>query len=121
MGKKGRLIIFLLLAYALTYAVFRYVFDVEGIYPLYTPGWTGRHLLWMAALVSIGAALLGFFKTAIFSFVGFLLGNVLGELFGGFWSKPPQFLHYGWLICIVVFVLAALMGYSLDRRAKSQK
>lgn len=121
MEKRGRLIIFLLLAYALTYAVFRYVFDVEGIYPLYTPGWTGRHLLWMAALVSIGAALLGLSKTALFSYAGFLLGNLFGELFGGLWSKPPQFLHYGWLICIVVFVLAALMGYSLDRRAKSQK
>jgi hypothetical protein len=119
--KRGRLIIFLLLAYALTYAVFRYVFDVEGIYPLYTPGWTGRHLLWMAALVSIGAALLGLSKTALFSYAGFLLGNLFGELFGGLWSKPPQFLHYGWLICIVVFVLAALMGYSLDKRAKGQK
>lgn len=67
--------------YIAAYLICRYIFDVRGIFPVYTPGWTGRHFLRFAAVVSTLPALFGWIKFPYITFAGFVLGNVAGELF----------------------------------------
>jgi hypothetical protein len=108
--------------YITTYLICRYIFDVNGIFPVYTPGWTGRHFLWFAALVSTLPVLFGWFRFPYITFAGFILGNVVGELFGGFRSDiPPQYLHYGWLICIVVLLLSCAVGAYIEHLNKKKR
>jgi hypothetical protein len=103
--------------YIVTYLIFRTIFDVRGLYPVYTPGWTGRHFLWFAAFISALPALFGWAKFPYVTFAGFIFGNIAGELFGGFKSDiPPQFSHYGWLISIVVFFLSCAFGIYIELR-----
>lgn len=107
----------IIVLYFVTYIIFRTIFDVRGIYPVYTPGWTGRHFLWFAAVISALPALFGWAKFPYITFAGFILGNVAGELFGGFQSDiPPQYLHYGWLISIVVFFFSCAIGTYIEYR-----
>ena len=112
----------ILVFYIATYLIFRFVFDVRGIYPIYTPGWTGRHFLLYAAVTSIVPMLFGWLKFPYITFTGFLLGNLFGEVFGGFQSHlPPQFLHFGWLICIMVFLVSCIVGVFFELRLKKRK
>lgn len=112
----------LVILYITTYLICRYIFDVGGIFPIYTPGWTGRHFLWFAALISTLPVLFGWVRFPYITFAGFILGNAVGELFGGFQSDiPPQYLHYGWLICIVVFLLFSAVGAYIEHRLKNRE
>ncbi|HCS10961.1 MAG TPA: hypothetical protein DIV40_05845 [Clostridiales bacterium] len=105
--------------YTVTYLIFRYVFWVSGILPIYTPGWAGSNILWIIAVISMFPILFGWLKFPYIAFAGLLLGNVAGELFGGFHSDiPPRYLHYGWFICIVVVIVSFVIGVHIERRTK---
>ncbi|HHT66560.1 MAG: hypothetical protein ACOX25_06470 [Caldicoprobacterales bacterium] len=113
--KRARHVYIIALLYLAAYLICRYIFDVRGVFPIYTPGWTGRHFLWVAAVISTLAAMFGWLKFPYVTFAGFVLGNAAGELFGGFQSDlPPQYLHYGWLICIIVFLLSCAVGAYIE-------
>lgn len=77
----------------------------------YTPEWSARHIFWSIALIVIISAVLNKIRFSITAFLGYLLGMVGGELFGGFQKHiPPQYLHYGWLIHILVFAVFCIFG-----------
>lgn len=64
-------------------------------------------------------ALFGKFRFSAIALAGYIAGLAAGELFGGFQSDiPPQFLHYGWLILILAFLLACAIGVTVERRIK---
>jgi len=120
--RRATHICLLAVLYVAAYLICRYIFDVTGVFPVYTPGWTGRHFLWFAAVVSTLSAFFGWVKFSYITFTGFVLGNIAGELFGGFRSDiPPEFLHYGWLICIIVFFLSCVVGAFIEHRYKNNK
>ncbi|MDD5703377.1 MAG: hypothetical protein PHU23_15190 [Dehalococcoidales bacterium] len=107
------LMIFLL--YIASYIVFRYFLS-----QYYTPEWTARHILVIAAIVSIIPVFWGRIKFSLITFVGYLIGILMGELFGGFQSDiPPRFLHWGWLICIAVFFLFCIIGMLFEAKKNS--
>lgn len=109
----------ILVLYVASYLICRYIFDVRGILPIYTPGWTGRNFLWFAAVISTLPTFFGWIKFPYITFAGFVSGNVTGELLGGFQSDiPPRYLHHGWLICIVVFLLSCAVGVFIEHRFK---
>ena len=42
--------------------------------------------------------------------------SCFGELLGGFQSHlPPQYPHYGWIICIAVYGCSALAGAAVEK------
>ncbi len=105
--------------YVAAYLSYRIVFDVSGLFPIYTPGWTGRHFFWLAAVSSTLPALFGWIRFPYITFAGFVLGNIAGELFGGFRSDiPPEYRHYGWLIAIIVFLFSCAVGAYIEHRFK---
>ncbi len=78
---------------------------------MYTPSWTARNVLWLAALISVTPSLFGYYHFSIITLAGYILGVIAGELLGGFQSDiPPQYLHHGWIIWGVVYILSAIIG-----------
>ena len=107
--------------YVVVFLICDNIFDVSGIFPIYTPGWTVRHFLWLAAAISAIPIFFGWFWFPYITFVGYLLGNLFGELLGGFWSNiPPQYPHYGWIICIAVFLLSCVVGMWVEKCGKKK-
>ena len=93
-----------LACYLTAYLVSRQVFGIGMPFYAYTPDWAARNILLPCALVSAFPTLLGRFRFAWVTSGGYLCGVVLGELLGGFQSHlPPQYPHYGWIICIAVY------------------
>jgi len=102
---------------ALIFGVTRYFM---GDY--YTPEWSARHFFWVVALIVLLTSLFNKHRFSVSALAGYLLGMVAGELFGGFQKNvPPQYLHYGWLIQIVIFLLFCLLGVVLQHRHKGWK
>jgi hypothetical protein len=98
--------VIILLLYSVIFIVSRYFLS-----EYYTPEWTARHFLVMAAIVSIIPVCFGRIKFSLITFAGYLIGILTGELLGGFQSDiPPEFLHWGWLICIAVFLTSCIIG-----------
>lgn len=111
-----------LAAYLVIYVISRQLFGLHSPHHLYTPEWTARNVLWIAAIVSTVPALLG---ARLFPFVtlgGYVLGVVAGELFGGFEAHvPPRFLHWGWLIWLGVFLASVGVGVVVERVRKRRR
>ncbi len=98
---KKRFIVAIVMAglYGIIYLLNFQFFDIYKPYYMYTVSWTTRGVLPVAASISVLAALFGKRYLTIISLVGYILGIVLGELFGGFEANmPPQYLHHGWEI-----------------------
>ncbi len=111
-----------LAGYLAIYLISRQVFALHSPHYLYTPEWTARNVLWIAAIVSTVPALLG---ARLFPFVtlgGYVLGVVAGELFGGFEADvPPQYLHWGWLIWLGVFLASVGAGVVVEKVHKRRR
>ena len=92
-----------------------------GLPALYTPEWSARHIFWLVAIIVFVPALFGKIKFSIIAIVGYIIGITAGELFGGFQADvPPQYIHYGWLILILVFLASCIMGFVVEHRTKVQ-
>lgn len=108
--------------YLLLYAISRHYFDIGQQFYMYTPSWTIRNVIWYAALISVIPSLFGYYRFSLITLAGYVLGVVVGELFGGFQSDiPPEYLHYGWLIWAAVYIISAAIGILFEkaRRDKS--
>ena len=108
-----------LLAIVLTTAVYAayYAASMHLLNHFYTPKWTARHVLLPAAFISVLPLLRRFERFAVTTTVGYALGVLIGELFGGFESDvPPQFLHHGWWIWGAVFALSIVVGIIIELR-----
>ncbi len=111
-----------LAGYLVIYLVSRQLFALHSPHHLYTPEWTTRNVLWIAAIVSAVPALCG---VRLFPFVtlgGYVLGVVAGELFGGFEADvPPHYLHWGWLIWLCVFLASVGIGIVVEKVRKRRR
>ena len=115
---KKRFIVAIVMAglYGIIYLLNFQFFDIYKPYYMYTVSWTTRGVLPVAASISVLAALFGKRYLTIISFVGYILGIVLGELFGGFEANmPPQYLHHGWEIWGCVFSLSVIAGLLIEK------
>lgn len=83
----------------------------------YTPEWSARHILCIVSLIIFFTALFGKIRFSIFTLVGYITGIIAGEIFGGFRvNVGPQYIHYGWLICILVLIAFCCIGILIERR-----
>lgn len=95
-----------------------YFFTRYALPMLYTPEWASRHLFWAAAAVIFIGALLGRVRFAVTALSAYAVGLAAGELLGGFQAHiPPQYPHYGWLICVGVFAAGCALGAWLQHRS----
>ncbi len=107
------------ICYMLIYGISRQYFDIGQQYYMYTPSWTARNVLWLAALISVTPSLFGYYHFSIITLAGYILGVIAGELLGGFQSDiPPQYLHYGWIIWGVVYISSAIIGIKTEKLVK---
>lgn len=109
--------------YFVIYLVCKEFFYIGKPYHMYTPDWTARNILLYCGIISAGVAVFGWIIFPYITFGGYVLGVILGELFGGFQSNvPPEYKHYGWCICICLYVVAALLGMMIEmKRRRLQK
>ena len=111
----------LLAAYVVIYLICRQVFAIGSPHHLYTPEWTARHVLWLAATISTLPVLFGARRFPVITLAGYVLGVIAGELFGGFEADiPPQYLHHGWFIWTCVFVASVVVGIIVERTHRSR-
>ncbi len=107
------------LCYIAIYVISRYFFDIGQQFYMYTPSWTARNVLWLAALISVVPSFFGNYRFSIITLAGYILGVIAGELFGGFKSdNPPEYLHYGWLIWGSVYISAVIIGILVEISVK---
>lgn len=85
----------------------------------YTPEWSARNIFWVVALIVLATSFFNKARFSISALTGYLLGMLAGELFGGYQKDvPPQYLHYGWLIQIVIFFAFCLLGIWMQKKRK---
>ena len=103
-----------LIVMTIIYLLSRYAF-----LQLYTPEWVARQLFVYILTFLTVISLLGYRKFVTVSVIGYVTGIISGELFGGFESDiGPQYLHWGWLIFIVVFILFCIIGFMVENKSK---
>ena len=89
---------------------------------LCTPEWVARHLFSYILSFLIVMSLIGYRKFVTVLVIGYISGLLEGELFGGFESHiGPQYLHWGWLIFIIVFVVSCFIGYIIENKCNRNK
>ncbi len=114
-------VIIVALAYGLIYFV-----SQNYLYYIYTPEWTSRQFLPIAAIISIISALR---KSRYFPYIslsGYVIGVIIGELFGPTErimdkNLPPMPVHQGWFIAIVTFLIFCLIGSILEMVLKKRR
>ena len=112
---KGKSIAYSLIITAVLMAL--YVLTRYKMPQFYTPEWAARNVFWLAASVIMISALLDKIKFSFSAFCGYILGLVLGEVFGGFNAEiAPEYKHYGWLILIIVFFISCIIGAVLQKK-----
>lgn len=106
--------------YGIIYLLNSQFFDIYKPYYMYTVSWTTRSVLPVVAFITVLMTLLGkWHLTTFISFAGYILGIILGEMLGGFKRDvPPQYLHYGWVIWGLVFILSIVVGIVIERANK---
>ncbi|NLB41543.1 MAG: hypothetical protein GX815_04655 [Clostridiales bacterium] len=110
---------------ALSYALIYFV-SQKYLYNIYTPEWTSRQFLPIAAIVSIIFALRKFRYSPYISLSGYVIGVILGELFGPTErivdkNLPPMPVHQGWFIAIVTFLIFCVIGAILEMVLKKKR
>lgn len=118
MKKRVLVAVIMIGLYGIIYLLNSQFFDIYEPYHIYTVSWTTRQVLPIVAFITVLMTLLGkWHLTSFISFAGYILGIVLGELFGGFESDvPPEYLHYGWAIWGCVFITAVIVGIIIERK-----
>ncbi len=103
------------LCYVAVYVICRHFFDIGQQYYMYTPSWTARNVLWLAALISVTPSLFGKYRFSLITLAGYILGVIAGELFGGFKSDiPPEYPHYGWVVWGSFYILCVIIGVLVE-------
>lgn len=88
-----------------------------GLSDFYTPEWAARSIYTYISTFLIVMSLLGYRIFVLTAITGYIVGLIAGELFGGFERHvPPQYLHWGWLILIVVFAAFCAVGYIFEKK-----
>jgi hypothetical protein len=123
MKRRVNAIIILIALYGVIYILNSQLFDIHKSFYMYTVSWTTRNVLPFVLILTLIMTLLGrWYITSFVSFSGYILGIILGELFGGFKSNvPPRYLHYGWLIWGCVYILSIVIGVIMERTMKSSE
>lgn len=81
----------------------------------YLYGWLIHgNLFWLVPIITVIVAVLGKYKFSLSCFAGFVIGLVLGELFGDL--GPGD--HCGWLIWWSILLFSVVMGVILEKGAK---
>lgn len=107
--KSGAIFLVLLIA---LYLLCRYAFPT-----LYTPEWGARNFFVLPALIVLIPSFLGKVRFSSAAFSGYVIGVICGEVFGGFKSHiPPQFVHYGWIILILCFIVFCSVGILFEKK-----
>lgn len=85
---------------------------------LYVPEWSARHIFWPMAAVIFIPALFGKVRFSGLALAGYVTGMAAGELLGG-WEADvgPQYLHHGWWIMLLVFLVFCGAGVVAQRLA----
>ena len=105
--------------YVLIYFISRHYFDLGQQFYMYTPSWTARNVLWLAALISIIPSFFGYYRFSVITLAGYILGVIAGEIFGGFHSDiPPVYPHYGWIIWGAVYISAAIISILVEKNIR---
>lgn len=101
---------------AIIYIVSRYCLGI-----FYTPEWVARQLFPYVFILLTIAVLKGCKRFVCIAITGYITAVAAGEIFGGFESDvPPQFIHWGWLIFIVVFTVFCIVGIILEKRRQKE-
>ena len=120
--RNNKTMFMIILAYVLYYAVWLFAGGYDpGVSFLqfirmrassfYLFPWLVRnHLYWIAAAVSVLAALYGRKYLSWISCTGALAGIVIGELLGPRPADPTGHTHHGWYIWILVFCCSMIIG-----------
>lgn len=109
-----------LIIYLCIYLICRQFFFIGRPYHLYTPDWTAKNVLWIAAIISAAPAFMGWRSYPYISLGSYVLGLILGELLGLQMvtmdaSHPPMPYHYGFAWCIGVFIIGCLIGVIVEK------
>ena len=103
-------------AMCILYVVTRYCLT-----SFYTPEWVARNLFHFFAGMMTFCSLSGKRKIVIISFIGYVTGILTGEMFGGFEKHiGPQYLHWGWLIFVIVFIIFLIAGLIIEKRTDTK-
>lgn len=112
--------------YILIYMLCQQFFFIGKPYHLYTPDWTAKNILWISAIISALPAIFGWRKFPYITVVFYIIGIVLGELFGRRMvivdkNLPPMSYHYGFAWCIGIYILGCIVGIIVEKAAKSRR
>lgn len=84
----------------------------------YMYGWLiHNNVFWAVMIVTVIVAILGKYRFSLSCSAGFLVGMVLGELFGDHVSSVA-WRHYGFEIWLCILLFSAVMGVILEKGAK---
>lgn len=124
---KNRFLHFLIITiiYVIIYILCQQYFFIGKPYHLYTPDWTAKNILWIAAIISAVPTMLGWKKYPYITVTFYILGVVLGELFGlqmvVFDPKLPSMsYHYGFAWCIGTYLVGCVVGFIVEKVTKSR-
>lgn len=97
-------------------SLWQWLLDRTSVHYSYLYGWLIHHGWFLyASLISISAAILGKNRFAYLSLFGFAFGLALGEFLG---QSAIPYIHYGWAIWGLLFLISCIMGAVLERFPK---
>ena len=116
-----------ILSFALAYLII-YFISTSQFAHLYTPEWTARSVLPLAAIITIAPLFWGKFRFTAITLSGYILGVLIGELWGEA-AVPlfnphhphPEALHSGWVLWGIVFILSIAIGIVVEIIRKRRK
>lgn len=111
--------------YCLIFIVCHQLFFIGKLYHLYTPDWTAKNILWIAVIISAVPTFIGWRKYPYITISFYIVGIVLGELFGSQMvvmdkNLPPMPYHYGFAWCIGIYIVGCVVGLIVEKRTKSK-
>lgn len=89
---------------------------------LYTPEWAARNVFWPLAAVILIPVLYGKVRFSSAALAGYVVGLAAGELLGGWGADVgPRYIHHGWWIFLLIFVIACAVGVLVQWKGKKRK
>lgn len=88
----------------------------------YIYGWLiHNNVFWAVMIVTVIVAILGKYRFSLSCSAGFLVGMVVGELFGKNPAGAERGLtHYGWEIWLLILLFSAFMGIIMEKLFKKE-